>query len=239
MSAMNRPLLVSALVAGLVSATVSVLLHWSGALPLRSIEVPSVQGLSPEQARALLEPRGLLLVLDGETPDPSPPGDLVQQRPLAGSQVTRGSSVHALIAVRPPPPAAAPPAPVSPAPAAPPVVAAAAQAPAPNPVAPAPPPAPHPVAPAPPTASPALRAPSAPPRRAETETAQESVVPKLIGRRLQQARDSIERSGYVVGDLRYETDDDVAPERVLRQQPPPGTHAPPGSRIDLVVNPAE
>jgi beta-lactam-binding protein with PASTA domain len=58
----------------------------------------------------------------------------------------------------------------------------------------------------------------------------------VIGRRLEQARDAIGRSGYVVGDLRHETDRDVGPDRILRPQPTAGTHADPGSPIDLVVN---
>src|SRR5262245_59344451 len=63
--AMGR-VLGSALVAALVSAAVCCALHWFGALPAPSAEVPRVEGLAPEQARELLGGRELLLVLDGE-----------------------------------------------------------------------------------------------------------------------------------------------------------------------------
>src|SRR5438876_534932 len=133
---MYRSWLGSALIAAVMSAAVCVALHASGALAPRSVEVPEIQGLVRTQARDLLATRELLLVLDGETSDPAPPGTLVQQRPLSGSQVMRGSAVHALVAAHPSvtslaaPPALPTPAPLAPAP---PVAAVAPPPPAPPP----------------------------------------------------------------------------------------------------------
>jgi serine/threonine-protein kinase len=68
-------------------------------LPVHAADVPSLSGLTPEQARGLLEPRGLLLVLDEERADErASPGTLVDQRPLAGSRVRRGDDVHSAVA---------------------------------------------------------------------------------------------------------------------------------------------
>src|SRR6185312_12995317 len=56
-------------------------------LPVHAVDVPSLAGLTPDQARGLLEPRGLLLILDEERPDErAAPGTLIDQRPLAGSR---------------------------------------------------------------------------------------------------------------------------------------------------------
>ena len=68
-------------------------------LPVHAVDVPSLSGLTPEQARGLLEPRGLLLILDEERPDErAAPGTLIDQRPLAGSRLRRGEDVHAAVA---------------------------------------------------------------------------------------------------------------------------------------------
>src|SRR4051812_11870247 len=68
-------------------------------LPVNAVEVPPIAGLSPEQARGLLEPRGLLLVLDSEKVDERvAPGTLCEQTPLGGSRLRRGDLVHASLA---------------------------------------------------------------------------------------------------------------------------------------------
>ena len=66
---------------------------------MHAVDVPSLGGLTPDQARGLLEPRGLLLILDEERPDErAAPGTLIEQRPLAGSRMRRGEDVHASVA---------------------------------------------------------------------------------------------------------------------------------------------
>ena len=68
-------------------------------LPVHAVDVPSLSGLTPEQARGLLEPRGLLLILDEERPDDrATAGTLIDQRPMPGSRVRRGEDVHAALA---------------------------------------------------------------------------------------------------------------------------------------------
>src|SRR5689334_17100297 len=91
------------LVAALVSGAACYGLHWWGAVRERAVEVPPLDGLDPSQARSLLAARDLLLVLDGELTDASHAGALVQQHPLAGSRVPRGTTIHALIAKLPSP----------------------------------------------------------------------------------------------------------------------------------------
>src|ERR1700761_8644047 len=68
-------------------------------LPVHAVDVPSLQGLTAEQARGLLEPRGLLLILDEEraSEEHLPAGTLMDQRPLAGSRMRRGEDVHAAL----------------------------------------------------------------------------------------------------------------------------------------------
>lgn len=62
------------------------------------VEVPSITGVTVEQARELLRPRGLLLTLQAERPDPSvPAGHIAGQTPLGGSRAARGTAVQALV----------------------------------------------------------------------------------------------------------------------------------------------
>ena len=58
----------SALISIVVSASTVVVMHQyvTPKLPVSTTEVPQVTGLTVEQARAITEPLGLLLVLDGE-----------------------------------------------------------------------------------------------------------------------------------------------------------------------------
>ena len=96
----------SALLSIVVSATTVVVMHLyvTPKLPVVTVEVPQVSGLTTDQARAITEPLGLLLVLDGEK---IPDGDKVQtgalfeQKPLKGSRLTHGGEVHAFIAIPP------------------------------------------------------------------------------------------------------------------------------------------
>src|SRR5260370_38190155 len=62
--------------------------------PPAIVEVPSVIGLRPDQARGLLESRGLLLLLDQEREDARvEPGKICQQTPLEGSRTQPGEAV--------------------------------------------------------------------------------------------------------------------------------------------------
>jgi len=62
------------------------------------VEVPSINGISVEQARDLLRARDLLLALQAERPDPAiPAGKIAGQVPMAGSRTPRGASIQAFI----------------------------------------------------------------------------------------------------------------------------------------------
>jgi serine/threonine-protein kinase len=63
-----------------------------------AVEVPSINGLTVEQARELLRARDLLLSLQAERPDPAiPAGKIAGQVPLAGSRTPRGAGVQAFV----------------------------------------------------------------------------------------------------------------------------------------------
>jgi beta-lactam-binding protein with PASTA domain len=62
------------------------------------VEVPSINGVSVEQARDLLHSRDLLLTLQAERPDPAiPAGKIAGQVPLAGSRTPRGAAIQAFV----------------------------------------------------------------------------------------------------------------------------------------------
>lgn len=63
-----------------------------------TVEVPSINGVSVEQARDLLRSKDLLLTLQAERPDPAiPAGKIAGQVPLAGSRATRGTAIQAFV----------------------------------------------------------------------------------------------------------------------------------------------
>jgi eukaryotic-like serine/threonine-protein kinase len=62
------------------------------------VEVPSINGVSVEQARDLLRSRDLLLTLQAERPDPAiAAGKIAGQVPLAGSRTPRGAAIQAFV----------------------------------------------------------------------------------------------------------------------------------------------
>lgn len=67
-----------------------------------AVDVPSVSGMSVDQARELLRSRDLLLMLQGKQPDRAvPAGRIVSQTPLAGSRTPRGIAVQAFVSSGP------------------------------------------------------------------------------------------------------------------------------------------
>jgi serine/threonine-protein kinase len=75
----------------------------AGAAPTgETVDVPTVANMPPDTARELLKGRGLLMVIQGERPDPAvPAGWIVEQTPMAGSQVRRGTEVTAKVSSGP------------------------------------------------------------------------------------------------------------------------------------------
>lgn len=67
------------------------------ATPSEPVDVPSLLGVDLAQARGLLDPKGLLLSVDGDREDPAPAGSIVLQSPLGGSRLQRGDTVHATV----------------------------------------------------------------------------------------------------------------------------------------------
>jgi eukaryotic-like serine/threonine-protein kinase len=62
------------------------------------VEIPSIAGVTVDQARELLRSRELLLSLQAERPDPLvPAGSIAGQVPLAGSRAARGMAVQAFV----------------------------------------------------------------------------------------------------------------------------------------------
>ena len=201
-------------------------------LPVHAVDVPSLSGLTPDQARGLLEPRGLLLILDEERPDErAAPGTLIDQRPLAGSRLRRGEDVHAAVAkaVRMPKVVGLTvdaardaldqiklkPGAVSEVPSATvPKGQIVAQNPAPG-------------AEGRPDGTVDLQVSSGPAAVA---------VPSVIGKSKSGAKDVLEKAGFAVGTLHVGSNDDYDSGIVIRQQPPANTQAAPGTKIDLTIN---
>jgi serine/threonine-protein kinase len=227
---------VTVLVAAVVSAGTYVVMHLyvAPALPVATEEVPPLIGLSPEQARGLLEPRGLLLVLDGERVDDKvPAGTVSEQHPLGGSRVRRAGEVHCSLAragepLRVPKLAGL-------------TLDAArealhqaklkagrvAQAPSDLTV--------GQVVDSSPAAGADVRPDSLVDLTVSAGPATQPV-PSVIGKRLSSAKGVLEKAGFAVGGTKYGSNDDYDQGVVIGQNPPAGSQASPGVKIDLTIN---
>lgn len=68
---------------------------------LKNIEVPDLKGSFPQEAKLVLSQLGLSLLIEGEVETSElPEGKIAEQRPLAGSIVSKGSSIYVKIARR-------------------------------------------------------------------------------------------------------------------------------------------
>lgn len=98
----GRVLLTCILTAVITSSTAFfVLRHVAGRMTsgAESLVVPTVVGLTPDQARPLLEASGLLLVInDYRQGEPERAGQILSQHPLAGSAAKRGGVVQVSVA---------------------------------------------------------------------------------------------------------------------------------------------
>jgi eukaryotic-like serine/threonine-protein kinase len=204
-------------------------------LPVHAVDVPSLQGLTPDQARGLLEPRGLLLILDEERPDERlTPGTLMEQRPLAGSRMRRGEDVHAALvkaadivkvprlvgltgdaardALEQAKLKAGNSTDVPSATVAKGLVVGS---------------TPAPGAEAKPDQAVDLQISSGPAAAA---------VPAVVGKSKSTAKTLLEKAGFVVGNVKYGSNDDYDSGVVIKQDPAAAAQAPAGSKIDLTVN---
>jgi serine/threonine-protein kinase len=206
---------------------------WAGGAG--AVEVPSILGMQPDQARELLKGRGLLFTLSAERENTSyAAGTIAEQNPLPGSQVQSGSNVQAAVAKggkQAPVPAlvglkkeealrqlvaagfvAAPDKEANSETA--PVGVVLDTQPAPG----------TPLAPHSQVTLVLSSGPSTKP------------LPKLVGMRLRAARELIEQQGFKVGKIRYTYDNQRDGSIVLDQKPSPGAPAAAGAVVDLIVN---
>jgi serine/threonine-protein kinase len=201
-------------------------------LPVHAVDVPSLSGLTPDQARGLLEPRGLLLILDEERPDErAAAGTLIDQRPLAGSRLRRGEDVHAAVAkaVRMPKLVgmtvdaardALEQLKLKPG-----TVTEVASATAPK----------GQVIAQNPTAGAEGRSDATVDLQLSSGPAAQAV-PSVVGKSKSGAKDVLEKAGFAVGTMHVGSNDDYDSGVVIRQQPPANTQAAPGTKIDLTIN---
>ena len=234
---MNRILLWASVLSALVSVAMFFLMHhfFGARLPVSSVEVPPLSGLSPEQGRSLLQPRGLLLVLDGEhTDDKVAPGSLCDQHPLGGSRLGRGAEVHASLA-RPSSNVAVPAVVGQPLDAAKAALVAAKLRPG--------------------TVSPGssdtlakgMVMAATPPTGSEVRPdavvdlvvsagPSTMTIPSVVGKRQSKAKELLEKAGFGVGNIKYGSNDDLDQGMIISQNPPAGSQASPGIKIDLTIN---
>ncbi|HEY4186654.1 MAG TPA: PASTA domain-containing protein [Polyangia bacterium] len=200
-----------------------------------SVEVPSLLGMQPDQARELLQGRELLFTLSAERDNSAyPAGTIAEQSPLPGSQVQRGSIVQAAVS------------------------RASKQVPVPSLVGLTTEEALRQLVAAGFVAGPQKTASNetvAPGKVVDTQPApgtplkaQGTVtlvvssgpatkpLPKLVGMRVRAARELLEQQGFKVGKIRYTYDNDRAGGIVLDQKPSPGTPAAAGTVVELTVN---
>jgi beta-lactam-binding protein with PASTA domain len=199
------------------------------------VEIPSITGVTVDQARELLRARELLLTLQAERPDPNvPAGNIAGQVPLAGSRAPRGTPVQAFVSSG----AGAITVPTltgfRPEDAVEQLKAhklvpgrrqeAASETIAGGLVVGTDPPAGRSVAPG---ATVALVI--------STGTASRTV-PKLLGLRVSKAKKVLEDAGFKLGKTKTGSSDNFDEEQIIKQTPAELTMAAPGSLVDVVVN---
>lgn len=204
-------------------------------LPVHAVDVPPLDGLTVEQARGLLEPRGLLLVVDEARADGHAlPGTLIDQRPLPGSRLRRGDNVHVALV-------AAPTAVKVPLLTGLTVEAARAIL---EPI--------HlkmgALTKAPSTSVPQGQIIASMPATGAEVKVDSTVdleisagppaqpVPSLIGKSRYRAKAILEKAGFTIGAVHYGSNDDYDGDVIIRQNPAANAVAAPGSKIDLTIN---
>jgi serine/threonine-protein kinase len=226
---------------GVVSAAAAALLTYAvdhrGGLG-DPVDVPPLEGLRVAEARALLEPRGLLLALNDTREDVRfQPGQICDQRPLEGSRVRHGETVSATV-VRAPVAVQVP------------EVLGQSGADARRLLEAA-----HLLVgrvseQVSPTIAVGLVVTQSlvPGASAHQGSAVDLVVskgpelapvPAVLGRSLAKAREILTQAGFVPGTIKYGSDEDRSDGVVMQQTPAAGAVSPKGSKIDLVVNQLE
>ena len=189
------------------------------------VEVPALSGMALDQARQLLDAKGLRLVVFERRPDLTQPAErVVKQAPLSGSTVAAASPIYLVLSSGLPKGAAA-------------VIVGAAQpagaaALAPAKVAAVVAPAVQGAPAAAPVAAP-VAAPAPAPAPAASEL---KAVPSLVGTRATAAAGVLTNAGLKLGRRRYKVDEDRAPGLILRQSPAAGTKVASGTAVEIWIN---
>lgn len=224
---------VSVLTSALVSAGVTLLLA-GGFRIVPDEEVPLLTGLSFDAAAGVADSNGLRIVNRGERPDGEvPAGEIVEQRPGAGSRVARGSEVAVIVSTGPE------------------LVTV------PDVIGLSPADARARLSTAGLTVSPAMDEGgtgepgtiSATDPAGAAEVPRESVVVLMVvpaptgitladytGMGSRAAREAIVAAGLIVGEVTHDLDEDRNPYIILRQTPVAGTVVEPGSAVNIVIN---
>lgn len=235
---MGRPFLQLVLVSIVTAGTYLFMYFVIGPrLPVTTSEVPLLEGLAVDQARGLIEPRALVLVLDGEKLDGKlPAGTLTHQTPLSGSRLHRGGEVHAFVAVAAPPTV--------------PKLTGMTAAEAVNELgdaklvsgkiseAPSDTVIKGQVIASSPAAGTQLH-PGSPvdlvvslgPPSPSTKS-----VPQLVGKKLAKAKELLQQAGFALGATRFGSNDDFDQGVVIKQSPTGSAAAPAGAKVDVVIN---
>ncbi len=236
MSAMNNVTTVLFCIAATAATYLGMHLLVAPRLQPAAIDVPVLNGLSPDQARGLTDPRGLMLVLDGErAPDDekTAPGTLFDQNPLGGSRLHPGEKVHASIA-RPVPLPHVPVLLGQTADAARQALSAEGLR-------------AGTITEVPSTTVPPGQVVSTSPAGGAAVHKGDAVdltvakndqvaVPSVRGKSPGSARQLLEQAGLVLGEQRHGVDDNAGDGVVLKQTPAAGTLLPRGQKVDIVVN---
>jgi eukaryotic-like serine/threonine-protein kinase len=199
-----------------------------------AVQVPSLVGVRLEQARELLKGRGLLISIGEERDDPNqPPGSVIAQNPLAGSEGQPGATVQVVVSRAASSVIVPPVAGLKPEDAIRVLTSKGLQL------------GPHKVTQTDTVAAglvvgsePAAGDPVGPSTAVSLVIAAAAAkpVPKVTGVRLQRAKKLLEDAGFKVGKTTYRYDPCCGEYIILRQTPNEGEAAATGATIDLVVN---
>lgn len=200
-----------------------------------AVLVPPLTRLSPDQARKLLEPKGLMLIVAERREDPKmEPGLVIAQTPLEGSKVKRGAEVKVVISTgqneaEVPSLAKLP-------------LTGAVQLlsragfqvgtttrQSHDEI-----PKDHLITSAPPPGQKAAKGTQV--NLVVSDGPEGVEVPKVVLQGLNRAKEAITKAGLDLGKVTYASDEDRRPGLILRQTPAAGEKAPKGSKVDLVVN---
>ena len=83
---------------------------------------------------------------------------------------------------------------------------------------------------------PSPRAKTQSPRSSKPAPKPLTIVPNVLGRRLEQAKEILERAGLKVGQIDYVYDQEKLWDIILRQNPRPGKEVPSFTPVDLTIN---